>query len=804
MRQWNIGIISTDYDLKKERNIIASFLEKYKEINILAFERPNYPVDPHVHSHEACLNVVDLMDIAFIIINKRYGGFYIGDNNISITHAEIEKLYIQNKIIIPIVNQNAWDERHRFFSSYKEQDTELLDEFISHYKFLYVDNFQVISLIDTIHKNTQDNFIIFYDKPEELLEKIQGRLKGLTRHFCKEIVKKQINEIRNKKTFLSFNQSLGDMFDKHLYINPNIQVLTGTLTSRKFEENILLRLSEKEKILVLGEPGAGKSTLLSKMFLNYVNKFVQINNDIPLYIQLRGKNKESKLSIIDFYAESFEVYLNKPLFPFCDFTILNFCVFLDGLDEMSDAFDSQDITQLAEADILRFPTVLTCRTKYAYIYFESTVLGNKFNQILLLKKWLPKNAKAYIKKYTKNLPQHIKENILRIANSDVMLSMLDNPLITNLILFTISEGNLNVPFSFRDQADSLRYAIEMIASREAERHGFVLKENQYLSIWMDISWRLYRSRGSDENVYIDDIADFINGQYPHLDNVSINNIIMSIFDTNLIRNSIVGCIHEQIMEYLVASYLLEAILNETFPYPDFLGLVIRPEINHLIIAKYNSLSKKLKDNIFDKLFSEYHKLVLEDSEYAVMKRVRIIYYLTRMYNTRGDEMINYVRSIENNDLVKISMYSGCIKQGNLELEEEFYSKLSSDSKFLSLYMGYHLVYYNDVTDKEITYPYLDNCLYGWSRTYATLYKQFIDSHKEYYYMMRIEIYIICKFMETRKDIGSITLQDIGSIERVMEYSEYFDHDKEYCNKVRKSLCDMRELYVQYNKVLVDI
>lgn len=799
MRQWNIGIISTDYDLKKERGIIASFLEKYPEINVLAFERPDYPVDPHVHSHDACLNVVDLMDIAFVIINKRYGGFYIGDQNISITHAEIQKLYTQNKIVIPIVKQNAWDERHYFFSAYKKQDKELIDDFASHYNFTYVNDVHIINLIDEIHKKTQDNFIIFYDKPEELFEKIRGRLRGLTRYFCKEIIKKQIIDIRNKKTFLSFNQSLGDMIDKRLYINPNIQVLTGTLTTKNLNADILQRLCEEKKVLVLGEPGAGKSTLLSILFLKYVEEFMPNKNKIPIYIQLRGKKKDNRLSILDFYTEYFEVYFNKLLFPFCDFTILDFCFFLDGLDEMCDNFDSHDIAKLAETDFLRFPSVLTCRTKYSYIYFESTILGNKFSEILLLKKWLPKNVKAFINKYTKKLPKHKKENILRIAHSDDMLSMLDNPLITNLIIYTISEGDLDVPFSFRDQADSLKYAVEMIARQEAERHGLVMVKENYLSIWMDISWRLYRSRGSQENVFIEDVKDYIIDQYSYLDDVKVSNIILSIFDTNLIKKTIVGCIHEQIMEYLVASYLLEAILNETFPYPDFLELVIRPEINHLIIAKYNSMSKRLKNNIFSKLYAEYRKLISENSERVVMKRVRIIYYLTRMQNIGRDEMIKYVRTVEHDDLVKISMYSGCIKQGNLELEEEFYSKLTSDQRLISLYMGYHLVYYNDVTNKEIVYPYLDNCSFGWSRTYATLYKQFIDPHREYFYMMRIEIYIICKFIETRKDIGPITLHEISSIKKAIENSECFGYDKEFCYKVRKSFYDMMKLYDQLNK-----
>lgn len=215
MKRWNIGIISTDYDLKDERWFISTFLDKYPEINVMAFERPDYPVDPYVHSHDACLNVIDLIDIAFVIINKRYGGLYIGDSSVSITYAEIEKLYKNNKIIIPIINQKTWDERYQFLSAFKRSGVNDRREFGCGYSFSYVDNYKVLELVEKIHKSARDNFCIFYDSVFQLEAKIKGRLRGLTHYFCLSIMDKQIDELWKKKTFLSLNQSLGDMFEKN-------------------------------------------------------------------------------------------------------------------------------------------------------------------------------------------------------------------------------------------------------------------------------------------------------------------------------------------------------------------------------------------------------------------------------------------------------------------------------------------------------------------------------------------------------------------------------------------------------------
>ena len=796
MRRWNIGIISTDYDLKEERGLIAAFLEKYSEINVLAFERPDYPVDPYVHSHDACLNVIDLMDIAFVIINKRYGGLYIGNNSVSITYAEIEKLYKNNKIIIPIINQKTWDERHQFLSAFKRSKETDISTFGLGYSFHHVDNYRVLELVEKIHKSAHGNFCVFYDSIFELEAKIQGRLRGLTRFFCSSIMHKQVDELRKKKVFLSLNQSLGDMFDKDLYVSPDVMALAGTAPKKALEESLLNDFVQGGKTLILGEPGAGKSTLMTKVFLDCIQKSQQ-SGIISIYIPLKGKKKEDSLSITDFYKESFETYLDRPLFPFCDFSLVSFWVFLDGLDEMGENFNLQDISRLADAELMKYVVLLSCREKYAYNYFQSTVLGSKFNQIFLLKKWSSAKAKKYIRKYARNFPVEKRNNILRLIDLPEIIHTFDNPLITNLILFSICEGNMNVPPSFRDQADSLRYAVQVIAKREVERNGYHLSIEDYLDIWMNISWVIYKSRESDSNVYISDEVDFITGKYLLLDYTEALNVIMSIFDTNVVRKTITGCIHEQIMEYLVASFLLDSILMQDNPYPDFLAYVIRPEINHLLVAKYNSISKKEKDDIFESLYRYYQTILFSDTEKDIMTRIRIVYYLTRMQNEKRDSFINFVEKGERNDLVRISMYSGCVKHGDRRLENAFYKELTEKPDFEKLYMGYHLVYYKDATDKVLPFPYYDNTAFGWSKTFLALYKQFSDPHREYFYMMRIELYIISRFMETRQSTGVISLQDLENIEKIVQgYGN--TREKDFYQLILETYQSVKEMYRRYH------
>lgn len=314
---------------------------------------------------------------------------------------------------------------------------------------------------------------------------------------------------------------------------------------------------------------------------------------------------------------------------------------------------------------------------------------------------------------------------------------------------------------------------------------------------MNISWVIYKSRENNSSVYISDVVNFIVEKYPSMGDKEALNVIMSIFDTNVVRKTITGCIHEQIMEYLAASFLLEAILTKTDPYPAFLAHVIRPEINHLLVAKYNSISKKDKNEIFESLYRYYQSILFSDSEKNIMTRIRIVYYLTRMQNENRSSFIDFTEKGERNDLVRISVFSGCVKHGNLKLENAFYKELTENPDFESLYMGYHLVYYKDVTDKEIPFPYYDNTVFGWSKTFLALYKQFTDPHREYFYMMRIELYVISRFVETRQSTGIISLHDLKNIEKIVqEYSN--TREKEFYRFILEAYQSVKEMYERYH------
>jgi len=83
-RTWKAGIISTDYDLHRTRKRVIRHLDALG-FEVVAFERPNMRVEPHVHSHEACVRAIEVSDIIVLLVDRRYGGLYLGRGRYSVT-----------------------------------------------------------------------------------------------------------------------------------------------------------------------------------------------------------------------------------------------------------------------------------------------------------------------------------------------------------------------------------------------------------------------------------------------------------------------------------------------------------------------------------------------------------------------------------------------------------------------------------------------------------------------------------------------------------------------------------------------
>ena len=111
LKDWRIGVISTDYDLRPTRKAILNDLRSLGFATI-AFEQNDFPVQPNLHSHAACLRAVATMDIVVLILDSRYGGLYFGTGGRSITEQEFWDAFERNAVIIPCVSNRLFNDRN--------------------------------------------------------------------------------------------------------------------------------------------------------------------------------------------------------------------------------------------------------------------------------------------------------------------------------------------------------------------------------------------------------------------------------------------------------------------------------------------------------------------------------------------------------------------------------------------------------------------------------------------------------------------------------------------------------------------
>ena len=92
VQDWKIGIISTDYDLIRIR---AKLIRLVSSLGFepIAFELPSMRKEPGVHSHEACVVAIEVSDIIILVIDKRFGGLYLGQGPYSVTEEEFFRAY---------------------------------------------------------------------------------------------------------------------------------------------------------------------------------------------------------------------------------------------------------------------------------------------------------------------------------------------------------------------------------------------------------------------------------------------------------------------------------------------------------------------------------------------------------------------------------------------------------------------------------------------------------------------------------------------------------------------------------------
>src|SRR5688500_14171218 len=113
-----VFISSTVEDLDAVRRELRDALER-REIEVRLSDEPDFPVEPGVTSHDACLRAVRSSHVFVLLVGQRFGGEYQGQNK-SITWREWEEAIHAGILPIVLVRKDANDLAKQVFQRRRE------------------------------------------------------------------------------------------------------------------------------------------------------------------------------------------------------------------------------------------------------------------------------------------------------------------------------------------------------------------------------------------------------------------------------------------------------------------------------------------------------------------------------------------------------------------------------------------------------------------------------------------------------------------------------------------------------------
>lgn len=668
--RWTLGILSTDYDLHDYREALINRL-KTSNVRVSAFELPDFPVEPEKHSHQSCITALKRTNIAILIIDKRYGGIFYDSAKTSITMKEYLTAAKHHIPCLAFVNSKAWDERH-YYNIDKNASRQHAKNFDKKYQCKYVDSVDTLHFIDELCHAYDNwgcsNWITLFDGIPDLLEKVEEKLKGLSRFWLEKLVYAQKENILARKTSTCFSMSLGDVFHKGYYIDPEYVQESGELTESdtNLEKAIVSSLLASKSILIYGEAGYGKTTILAKSFLEHVDRLkLEGSYKLPFYIWLKGKNIDYHFDFAHYIEDSFIENLNFEPYPFLDITDIRPIFYLDGFDELAEEMLPPDVSRISNSSIFSFPLMLTSRIQYAHRYLSNYELMNLFSVRIRINKWGIEKAKGYIDNFCskRGSDKSFAEKIygLLTDNSD-LCDLLDNPLLITMLLWVIESNRMTVPETISTRVQLFQAFLYEMAKREIHRTGSNLKEDDLVLIWAYFAWLSYREKIFGRQAKINEIFRMLQKKLlPEYQVIYHENMFDALFD--IANKKVFGTFHEQFLEFLVANTFYHASLYKRDPYPEFLRYVVRPEINRYFRAIWNESSEDEREVIVANIYEQYIYNIGSNDNKSVAIRVHAIYHVSRLPSALQEEILEKAFRKEDHISVRLSLFLVQLRMG---------------------------------------------------------------------------------------------------------------------------------------------
>lgn len=815
-KSWVISVLSTDYDLHEYRGAIIKQLQD-KGVLVSAFELPDFPVEPDIHSHDSCIIALDRVDIALLIIDRRYGGIYLGEPDSS--HSITEEEYIANvkakKPCFVFVSKQTWEERYSYnaqlkawISNHKYTRREMnkgipKSEFDKQYVCTHVDSTKTIDFVDRIRQAYREfassNWIDQYESIPDLLTRIEGKLKGHSRFLLEGLVIQQKKKLENRHTSTGFFLSLEDVFSRNYYLEPSFEQESGNLENEssldKMIQNTLLNNSS---ILVYGEAGYGKTTILAKSYILHVNNFLEKDSyQIPFYLWLKKKTCNYHFNFNNYINESFvEDWKRKP-YPYMALENIRPYFYLDGFDEIAEKMTPDEVEKISVSDIFSHPVLLTCRQQYAFRYINNFIFSDKFGIRIKINTWNAEMAKAYIDNfcYIRGKTSTFATSVHQLlADNQALRDILNNPLLITMLLWIVERNRMCIPETIRTRVELFKTCVNELAKRELTRLGqSETFASKLVVIWSYAAWEVYCNKLKNTVSKLSTLTRQLKKLLPMMPFDYSASHFEALFDCS--DDELFGTFHEQFLEFLVANTIYIACNNATYPFPEFLSYVMRPEINRYFRAIWHECSASEKEQIVTNLHNQYLHNLGDDSFDAVSKRVHAIYHIGRFESPSRQEFLRKAFNVETHISVRLSLFFGAIKMGWLDDEQKFFELLTTDKNYNEANRGYHLAYYSDAIMGD-SLPFQDDIQKKWTGTLRAFMRHFKSEEVGHFFLRRIDLLTMKHFVEARSKVEPLSKEIIDELEQLTYASPFCDTYPDLQSKIVSVFVEFKEVFLR--------
>lgn len=177
MAKPRIFISSTCYDLKDARASLDAHLASLG-FEVLRSDTLSFGVTPGKHSHEACLDQVDLADYLILLIGSRRGGTYVGSER-SITNEEYLRALRRGIPVMIFVRRGVLDAEPLFR---KNPGADLSS---------IVDDVRIFDFVDLVRTQSADNWIKPFDSVQDVSEAVSAQIAYICLLYSQSLVRQR-------------------------------------------------------------------------------------------------------------------------------------------------------------------------------------------------------------------------------------------------------------------------------------------------------------------------------------------------------------------------------------------------------------------------------------------------------------------------------------------------------------------------------------------------------------------------------------------------------------------------------------